>query len=348
MTTSTQLRLVSRPVGEPEDSDFETGTVELPDPQDGEVLLRVVYLSLDPYMRGRMSDARSYASPVPVGGVMVGGTVGEVLESRCPGLDPGDLVLSYSGWQTHAVAEGRHVRKLDPDAAPVSTALGVLGMPGFTAYAGLLQIGRPQPGETVVVAAATGPVGSVVGQLAKLRGARAVGIAGGERKCRALLDEFGFDAAVDHRAPDFTDRLAAAVPDGVDVYFENVGGPVTDAVLRRLNKFARIPVCGLVSGYNATEAPAGPDQLPGFLRRVLTLSLTIRGFIQDEFLAEHHDDFLRDMSPWIQEGSVRYREDVVHGLESAPEAFRGLLAGRNFGKLLVQVAEDPTSRGSSR
>lgn len=348
MTITTQLRLASRPVGEPQDSDFETVTVELPDPQEGEVLLRVVYLSLDPYMRGRMSDARSYADPVPVGGVMVGGTVCEVLESRYPGIVPGDLVLSHSGWQTHAVAEGRHLRKLDPDAAPVSTALGVLGMPGFTAYAGLLQIGRPQPGETVVVAAATGPVGSVVGQIAKLRGARAVGVAGGRRKCQALVEEFGFDAAVDHRAPDFVDQLAAAVPDGVDVYFENVGGPVADAVLRRLNKFARIPVCGLVSGYNATGAPSGPDQLPGFLRRVLTLSLTVRGFIQDEFLADHHDDFLRDMSRWIEDGAVRYREDVVHGLDAAPEAFRGLLSGRNFGKLLVQVGKDPSNRGSRR
>jgi NADPH-dependent curcumin reductase CurA len=345
---STQIRLVSRPVGEPRDSDFEVGTVDLPEPEDGQVLLRVVYLSLDPYMRGRMSEAKSYAAPVPLGGVMVGGTVAEVLESRHRDFSPGDLVLSHSGWQTHDVADGRHLRRLDPATAPVSTALGVLGMPGFTAYAGLLEIGRPRPEETVVVAAATGPVGSVVGQLARLRGARAVGVAGGPDKCRAVLEEFGFDAAVDHRAPDFADRLAAAVPDGVDVYFENVGGHVTEAVLPRLNKFARIPVCGLVSAYNATQAPPGPDQLPGFLRRVLTLSLSIRGFIQDEFLADRHDDFLRDMSGWVRDGSVRYREDVVQGLESAPEAFRGLLAGRNFGKLLVQVAEDPSGREGRR
>jgi NADPH-dependent curcumin reductase CurA len=345
MTTSTQIRLAARPVGEPRDDDFDVVTVDLPDLEEGQVLLRVVHLSLDPYMRGRMSDAPSYAAPVPVGGVMVGGTVCEVLESRHPDLAEGDLVLSYSGWQTHAVADGRHVRRLDPESAPVSTALGALGMPGFTAYAGLLEIGRPAVGETVVVAAATGPVGSVVGQLARLRGARAVGIAGGERKCRVLLEEFGFDAAVDHRAPDFADQLADAVPDGVDVYFENVGGPVTEAVLPRLNKFARIPVCGLVSGYNATGAPPGPDRLPGFLRRALTLSLTVRGFIQDEFLAPRHDDFLRDMTGWLADGSVRYREHVVQGLEAAPEAFRGLLAGRNFGKLLVQVGEDPTAPG---
>lgn len=342
MTKSTQIRLAARPVGEPQDADFEVVTVDLPEPGEGEVLLRVVYLSLDPYMRGRMSEAKSYAAPVPVGGVMVGGTVGEVVESRHPGFTPGDLVLSYSGWQTHAVHDGRHLRRLDPSAAPVSTALGVLGMPGFTAYAGLLQIGRPQAGETVVVAAATGPVGSAVGQIAKLHGARAVGIAGGPQKCRALLEEFGFDAAVDHRAPDFVERLADVVPEGVDVYFENVGGPVTEAVLRHLNRFARIPVCGLVAGYNATQAPAGPDRLPGFLRRILTLSLTVRGFIQDEFWPARRDDFLRDMSGWVADGSVRYREDVVQGLESAPQAFRGLLSGANFGKLLVQVGPDPT------
>jgi NADPH-dependent curcumin reductase len=341
-TKSTQIRLASRPVGEPQDSDFEVVTTELPEVGEGQVLLRTVYLSLDPYMRGRMSAAKSYAKPVEVGDVMVGGTVCEVLESRAPNRAAGDLVLAFTGWQTHAVVDARHTRRLDPAAAPVSTALGVLGMPGFTAYAGLLEIGRPQPGETVVVAAATGPVGSAVGQIARVKGARAVGIAGGPEKCRALTEEFAFDAAVDHRSPTFREELEAATPDGVDVYFENVGGPVTDAVVRRLNKFARIPVCGLVSGYNATEAPPGPDRLPAFLTRILTLSLTVRGFIQDEFVPTRHDDFLRDMTGWVRDGSVRYREDIVDGLERAPEAFRGLLAGRNFGKLLVQVGEDPT------
>ncbi len=339
---STQIRLASRPVGEPQDSDFAVVTTELPEVGEGQVLLRTVYLSLDPYMRGRMSAAKSYAKPVEVGDVMVGGTVCEVLESRAPNRAAGDLVLAFTGWQTHAVVDARHTRRLDPAAAPVSTALGVLGMPGFTAYAGLLEIGRPQPGETVVVAAATGPVGSAVGQIARVKGARAVGIAGGPEKCRALMEEFAFDAAVDHRSPTFREELEAATPDGVDVYFENVGGPVTDAVVRRLNKFARIPVCGLVAGYNATEAPPGPDRLPAFLSRILTLSLTVRGFIQDEFVPTRHDDFLQDMTGWVRDGSVRYREDIVDGLERAPEAFRGLLAGRNFGKLLVQVGEDPT------
>lgn len=341
MPTTTQIRLAQRPVGVPDDSTFEVVEEELPALADGQVLLRVVYLSLDPYMRGRMSEAESYADPVPVGGLLVGGTVCQVAESRSSDWNEGDWVLSYSGWQTYAISDGTGLRRLDPAQAPVSTALGVLGMPGFTAYAGLLEIGRPQAGETVVVAAATGPVGSAVGQIAKARGARAVGIAGGEAKCRALIEEFGFDAAVDHRSPTFAEDLAAAVPDGIDVYFENVGGEVTRQVLRHVNKFARIPVCGLVSGYNATEAPEGPDRLPGFLGLVLRRSLTVRGFIQDEFTQTHGRDFVRDMAGWLATGAVHYREDVVQGLENAPEAFRGLLTGANFGKLVVQVSEDP-------
>ncbi|MGH3266195.1 MAG: NADP-dependent oxidoreductase [Trebonia sp.] len=340
---TTQIRLAARPVGEPKESDFQTATEELPAPDDGQVLLRTIYLSLDPYMRGRMSAAKSYAPPVEIGQLMVGGTVCEVIDSRAAERPVGQLVLAYTGWQTHAVVAAGHTRTLDPDAAPISTALGVLGMPGFTAYAGLRQIGRPSPGETVVVAAASGPVGSAVGQIARLRGARAVGIAGGPAKCAAVRDEFGFDAAVDHKAPDFVEQLERATPDGVDVYFENVGGPVSNAVFRRLNRFARVPVCGLVAGYNATASPGGPDQLPGFLGRILTLSLTVRGFIQDEFVAAHQDEFLRDMSAWVRSGAVRYREDVVSGLERAPEAFRGLLTGANFGKLIVQVGEDPTA-----
>ena len=339
---STQVRLARRPHGEPDDATYSFVEEELPDPVDGQVLLRVVWLSLDPYMRGRMSAAESYAAPVEVGDVLVGGTVCEVVETRNPDFAVGDFVLSYSGWQSYALSDGRGLRKLDPSQAPLSTALGVLGMPGFTAYAGLLEIGRPQPGETVVVAAATGPVGSAVGQIARIKGARAVGIAGGPKKCQALLDDFGFDAAVDHRAPDFPSLLAAAVPDGIDVYFENVGGHVAQEVFKRLNLYARVPVCGLVADYNATEAPQGVDRLPGFMRRVLSKSLTVRGFIQSEFVRSHGADFARDMSAWVADGSVRYREDIVVGLENAPEAFRGMLAGRNFGKVLVQVGDDPT------
>jgi NADPH-dependent curcumin reductase CurA len=340
--TSQQIRLARRPDGEPGDDCFSLVETDLPEPAEGELLLRVVYLSLDPYMRGRMSAAKSYAEPVAVGDVMVGGTVCEVVASRHPDWSAGDLVLSYTGWQTHALSDGSGLRRLDPSVAPLSTALGVLGMPGFTAYAGLLEIGRPAPGETVVVAAATGPVGSAVGQIARLRGARAVGVAGGPEKCRALLEEFGFDAAVDHRSATFKADLAAATPDGIDVYFENVGGHVATEVSKRMNLYGRVPVCGLVANYNATSVPDGPDRLPGFMGLILTKSLTVRGFIQGEFTRSHGRDFVRDMSGWVADGSVRYREDVVEGLASAPEAFRGMLAGRSFGKVLVRVGEDPT------
>jgi len=339
----TEIRLARRPVGVPGDDCFSVVQTDIPTPAEGELLLGVVYLSLDPYMRGRMSAAESYAAPTEVGDVMVGGTVCEVLESRHPDYAAGELVLSYSGWRSHALSDGRGLRRLDPAVAPLSTALGVLGMPGLTAYAGLLEIGRPQPGETVVVAAATGPVGSAVGQIARIKGARAVGIAGGPDKCRALADEFGFDAAVDHRSPTFAEDLARAVPDGIDVYFENVGGHVAAEVLKRMNLYGRVPVCGLVADYNASSAPGGPDRLPAFMGLVLRKSLTVRGFIQTEFARTHGRDFVRDMSGWVAEGSVRYREDVVDGLENAPEAFRGMLAGRNFGKVLVRVAEDPTA-----
>jgi NADPH2:quinone reductase len=335
---NTRIVLASRPVGEPQPSDFRIESAPLPAPGEGQLLLATRYLSLDPYMRGRMSDAESYADPVALGDVMVGGTVCTVVESRDPGYASGDVVLSFSGWQSHSVVDANHVRKIDPSVAPVETALGVLGMPGFTAYAGLLRIGNPQPGETVVVAAATGPVGSAVGQIARIKGARAVGIAGGPEKC-AYLRELGFDAAIDHRAPDFADRLAAAVPDGIDVYFENVGGKVWDAVLPLLNTYARVPVCGLIANYNLTAAPLGPDRAPALMSRILTKSLTVRGFIQSEFVKESFADFMLDMSGWIRDGKIGYREDIVDGLTNAPEAFIGLLRGKNFGKLLVKVAQ---------
>ncbi|MFD0363433.1 NADP-dependent oxidoreductase [Nocardia sp. GCM10030253] len=337
MVESTRIVLASRPVGAPTPANFRIETVEIPEPREGNVLLRTLFLSLDPYMRGRMSAAKSYAAPVEVGDVMVGGTVGEVIESRDPSLAKGDVVLAYSGWQTHDVVPASSVRKLDPDKVPVSTALGVLGMPGFTAYSGLLKIGQPKHGETVVVAAASGPVGSAVGQIARMKGARVVGIAGGPEKCAYVKDELGFDAAIDHRASDFVEQLLVAVPDGIDVYFENVGGAVADAVYPLLNTYARVPVCGLIANYNASGAPEGPDRLPAFYGRILTKSLTIRGFIQTEFVKEMYQDFLRDMSGWIAEGRVRYREDIVEGLEHAPEAFIGMLEGRNFGKVVVRV-----------
>ena len=332
-----QIRLASRPLGWPTAENFTIQPAPVPVPDDGQVLISTRYLSLDPYMRGRMSDAPSYAPPVAVGGLMVGGTVGEVVESRDPGLKPGDVVLAYTGWQKYGVQRAATVRKLDPSVAPVTTALGVLGMPGFTAYAGLTQIGRPQAGETVVVAAASGPVGATVGQLAKIFGARAVGIAGGPKKV-AYLRSIGFDEAVDHRAEDFAAQLAAATPDGIDVYFENVGGHVWNAVFPLLNDFARIPVCGLVALYNLATTPGGPDRTAALMSAILRKRLTLRGFIQTEFVAELMDEFLSSATAWVREGSLKYREDVVDGLENAPAAFIGMLEGKNFGKLLVRVS----------
>jgi hypothetical protein len=290
-------------------------------------------------MRGRMSDAPSYAKPVEVGQVMEGRTVAEVVTSNRDGFAAGDIVLSPHGWQTHAVSDGRGLRKIDPALAPVSTALGVLGMPGMTAYTGLLDIGQPKAGETVVVSAASGAVGSVVGQIAKIKGAHAVGIAGGPDKCRYVVDELGFEACIDHRAPDFAGRLKAACPKGVDIYFENVGGPVFEAVFPLLNNFARVPVCGQIATYNATEMPAGELRVSALTRAILTKRLTLRGFIVSDFAARQ-GDFLRDVSAWLREGRIKYREDVVDGLDKAPRALIGLLRGENFGKLLVRVASD--------
>lgn len=334
-----QIVLAGRPDGAPTAAHFKMVEGPVPEPGPGQVLVRHQWLSLDPYMRGRMSAARSYAKPVEVGGVMVGGTVGWVETSQADGFAPGDLVLGYGGWQDYSVARPAELRRLDPAVAPPQTALGILGMPGMTAYTGLLEIGKPKAGETVVVAAATGPVGSLVGQIAKLKGCRAVGIAGGADKCRALTDEFGFDAAVDHRAEDFPARLAAVCPNGIDVYFENVGGRVWDAVAPLFNDFARIPVCGLVSLYNATTLPDGPDRTPQLMRAVLTRRLTIRGFIVWDFAAMEAD-FLRDVSGWLKDGAVRYREDIAEGLETAPDRFIGMLEGHNFGKALVRIVPE--------
>src|SRR3954462_12821023 len=330
--------LVSRPVGEPKASDFRIEEHALPKPGEGQVLLRTIWLSLDPYMRGRMSDGPSYAAPVPIGGVMEGGTVAEVMASNNPGFARGDIVLSHSGWQTHALSDGKALRKVDPTLGPVSTAVGVLGMPGMTAYTGLLDIGKPQAGETVVVAAASGAVGSAVGQIARLKGARAVGIAGGKDKGDYVKKELGFEDCLDHRDPDLAAKLKDACPKGIDVYFENVGGAVFEAVFPLLNAFARVPVCGLIAHYNDTEAKP-PKWAASMMRATLTKRLTFRGFIVSDF-ASRHGDFLRDMSGWLREGKVKYKEFVTEGLETAPEAFMGLLKGANFGKQLVRVGPD--------
>ena len=331
-----RIVLAARPHGEPNASHFRLEEARMPVAKAGEVLLANRYLSLDPYMRGRMSAAKSYAEPVAIGDTMVGATVAEVVESQHPDYRVGETVVGFGGWQDFAVSDGRGLRRLDPDAAPVTTALGILGMPGMTAYTGLLNIGKPKAGETVVVAAATGPVGSLVGQIAKRRGARAVGIAGGPEKCAFLRDTLGFDAAIDHRAENLPDALAAACPDGIDVYFENVGGAVFDAVLPLLNNFARIPVCGLVSGYNATELLPGPDRVPVLMRAILSKRLHLQGFIVWDFAAQE-PAFLQEVGGWLRDGLVVHREDIVDGLEHAPEAFAGLLQGRNFGKLIVRI-----------
>ncbi len=332
-----RIVLAERPVGEPTESNFRLIDGDIPAPGADEMLLRTIYMSLDPYMRGRMNAGRSYAKPVEVGGVMEAGGVSEVVRSNVPAFKPGDIVEGRTGWQSHAISNGKGLRKIDPAVAPISTALGVLGMPGMTAYTGLLTIGQPKAGETVAVAAASGAVGQVVGQIAKLKGCRVVGIAGGARKCAYIKDELNFDEAVDHKSQDFPAQLRAACPSGIDVYFENVGGAVFDAVLPLLNPFARIPVCGLIAQYSATALPAGPDRLPLLMRAILTDRLTYRGFIVSDFWAQH-GDFLREVGLWLREGKIKYREDFVDGLENAPRAFLGLLRGENFGKLIVRVA----------
>ena len=339
--TNRRIVMKSRPVGRPQTSDFALVEAAVPEPGDGEVLLQTVYLSLDPYMRGRMSDAKSYAAPLEVGEVITGGTVSLVETSNNADFSAGDIVLSHAGWQDYTVSNGRGLRKIDPALAPISTAVGVLGMPGFTAYVGLLQHGRPKAGETVVVAAASGAVGAIVGQIAKIKGCRAVGIAGDPKKCAYVTGELGFDVCLNHRDPGLPEDLAEACPDGIDVYFENVAGPVFDAVMPLLNPFSRIPVCGLISQYNATELPPGPNKLAMFLGLVLRRKISVRGFIQSDHL-EMMPEFMRDMPEWIRQGRLKYREDVVDGLENAVEAFQGLLEGRNFGKLVIRVADDPT------
>ena len=333
------LVLQQRPHGAPDANTFRMTETPVPQPQEGQVLLRTLYLSLDPYMRGRISEAKSYAASVELGAVMVGGTVSRVEASRHPDFQVGQLVLSYSGWQDYALSDGTGLNKLDDDPRLASRALGVLGMPGFTAYMGLLDIGQPKAGETVVVAAASGAVGSLVGQIAKIKGARAVGIAGGADKCRYVVDELGFDACIDHRAPDFAEQLAAACPDGIDVYFENVGGAVFDAVLPLLNTKARVPVCGLIADYNATALPAGPDRRGLLARTILTKRIRMQGFIIFDDYGSRYGEFHAQMSAWLKEGKIKFREDIVDGLENAPQAFTGLLEGKNFGKLVVRVAE---------
>ena len=342
--TMQQMTLAARPVGAPKDSDFALVEKPLPIPAEGEVLVRLHAFSLDPYMRGRMDDAKSYAAPVPIGGVMEAGGVGEVIASQSPHFNVGDIAFGMFGWASHGCLPANQLRKLD-DALPTSTALGVLGMPGFTGWYGLTQLGRPKAGETLLVAAATGPVGSMVGQMAKARGLRTVAIAGGADKCALALEKFGFDAAIDHRAhkdaSSLRKAIAEAAPKGIDIYFENVGGKVFEAVLPLMNTFGRIPVCGMISGYNSGALGGGavaeaPDRLPVLWRSILVKQMSVNGFI----ISNHYDQypaFLKDVAPLVATGQLAYLEDIAEGLENAPRAFIGLLEGRNIGKQIVKL-----------
>jgi NADPH-dependent curcumin reductase CurA len=334
-----QWILAERPIGEPNAKTLRL--VETPAPQagNGQMLLRTEYLSLDPYMRGRMSDAPSYATPVAVGGLMVGSTIARVVTSEVDGFAPGDWVLCLNGWQDYAVSDGKGVINLGASPEHPSWALGVLGMPGLTAYAGLTEIGKPKAGETLVVGAATGPVGATVGQIGKILGCRVVGIAGGPDKCATAVKTLGFDACIDHKSADLPAQLAKACPDGIDIYFENVGGKVLDAVLPLLNTAARIPLCGLVSQYNATELPPGPDRSAALLGLILRKRLTVRGFIVFQDFAPLYPQFVETVGAWVAAGKIRYVEDIVDGLENAPTAFIGLLRGENFGKLVIRVGK---------
>lgn len=329
--------LAERPVGVPNDDTLRLESVDIPGAGDGEMLLRTQYQSLDPYMRGRMNDAPSYAPPVGIGEVMAGQTVCEVVTSNLDGYAPGDIVLGWSGWQDYAVSNGEGVRNLGRDPQHPSWTLGVLGMPGFTAWAGLREIGKPKAGETLVVAAATGPVGATVGQIAKMQGCRVVAVAGGPEKCAFGVETLGFDVCLDHKAGDFAEQLATAVPDGIDIYFENVGGKVLNAVVPLLNENARVPVCGIVSQYNLSEAPQGPDRMNWLMGNILRKKLTVQGFIIWHTFGHLYDEFAAEMTPWVEQGKIKYREDMVEGLENAPRAFVEMLQGDSFGKRVIKV-----------
>ncbi len=337
---TTEIVLASRPIGRPKVTDFHIRQRFLPALKEQEVLLRVIYLSIDPYVRGLLSESGSHVPPLAIGAIIPGESIAEIIDSRNSDFSLGTLVRCHTGWTTHAILPGEILKRLDVGLPSPSTALGVLGMPGFTAYAGLMLIGRPKPGETVVVAAASGPVGSMVGQLARLAGARAVGIAGGKEKCAYLTNELGFDAAIDHRSPDFADELHLNCPRGIDVYFENVGGAVWQAVLPLLNARSRVPVCGLVAEYDDVDTQStGANLLPATMRAVLNKSINIRGFVNREFESEHRAAFIQSMSEKVLAGLLRYREDFTNGLATAPASLIKLLSGQNFGKTIVRLGE---------
>lgn len=316
------------------EGDFQLVESPLPAPAAGEVLLKILYLSVDPYMRGRMSDRPSYAPPVGLGETMCGGTVAEVIESRNPRFKAGDIVESYSGWQQYAVDDGKGLRTIDPALAPLTTALGILGMPGLTAYFGLLDVGKPKSGETVVVSGAAGAVGSAVGQIAKIAGCRAIGMAGSEEKVRVLTGEYGFDGAFNYKTtPDHVAKIRELCPNGVDVYFDNVGGSLTDAVVANLNSRGRIAICGQISMYNADKADVGPRLFP----QLLVKTARAEGFLVFQYF-DRAQEGIAKLAQWLREGKLKYHENVVEGLENAPRAFIGLFHGENLGKQLVKIA----------
>jgi len=330
-----QITLAARPEGLPKESDFRLVESPIPEPGGGQFLVRTLYLSVDPYMRGRISDAPSYAEPVKLGEVMLGGAVGEVVKSNHPQFAPGEIVEGMFGWQEYALSDGKGVRKVDPKLAPVSTALYVLGMPGMTAYFGLLEIGKPQPGETVVVSGAAGAVGSLVGQIAKLKGCRVVGIAGSDQKIQHVVEELGFDGGINYKPPaQFHEKLREACPNGIDVYFDNVGGSVTDAVIGLINTRARLVICGQVSQYNLKRLERGPR----WLWQLIIKQARAEGFLVYQF-ADRYEEGHRPMAQWLKEGKLKYRETILAGVENAPRAFIGMLQGENVGKMLVKVAD---------
>lgn len=331
-----QITLAARPVGFPKESDFKLVETPIPSLDEGKVLVKILYLSVDPYMRGRMNDAKSYAKPVALGEVMVGGTVGEIIESKHPRFEVGEFVEGRLGWQEYAISDGTDLRRIDPNLAPLSTALGVLGMPGLTAYFGLLAICNPQPGETLVVSGAAGAVGSLVGQIAKIKGCRVVGIAGSDDKVNWLLQELGFDAAFNYKSTEnYLAKVRELCPHGVDVYFDNVGGAITDAVLMSINTRARISICGQISQYNLEK----PEMGPRLLGALLTNQARAEGFLVFQF-ADRYEEGLRQLAEWLREGKIRYREDITPGLENAPSAFIEMLLGKNTGKQLVKIADE--------
>lgn len=336
-TLNRQITLAARPVGFPKESDFKLVESPMPTPKDGEFLVRVIYMSVDPYMRGRMNDAASYAAPVQLGEVMGGGAVGKVISSNNPSFREGEIVEGFFGWQEYAVSNGEGVRKIDPGLAPISTALGVLGMPGLTAYFGLLDLCNPQLGETVVVSGAAGAVGSLVGQIALIKGCRAVGIAGADDKVAYLTDELGFDAAFNYKTvTDYFQKLKELCPKGIDSYFDNVGGAITDAVFRLINTRARISICGQISQYNLEQPEMGP--------RIILVSLLVKqaraeGFLVFQF-ANRYPEGLKQMAEWLKQGKLKYREDIAHGIENAPSAFIAMLKGQNTGKQLVKISDE--------